>query len=37
MSKVNNKDTRTTPMAFSSVFIVNIEQVSAGWVTTDNI
>ena len=29
MFKVNNKDTRTTPLA--SVSIVNSEQVNAGW------
>ena len=38
MFKVNNKDIRTTPMAyftpFSSVSIVNFEQVNAGWVET---
>ena len=36
MFKVNNKDTRTTPMAYfttcSSVSIVNFEHVNAGWV-----
>ena len=37
MFKVNNKDTRTTPLAtyftpFSSVSIANIEQVNAGLV-----
>ena len=36
MYKVNNKDTRTTPMAYftpcSSVSIVNFEHVIAGWV-----
>ena len=35
MFKVNNKDTRTTPMAYftpcSSVSIVNFEQVTADW------
>ena len=31
MFKVDNKDTRTTPMACSSAFIVNFEQVNAGW------
>ena len=31
MFKVYNKDTRTTPMACSSVFIVNFEQVNAEW------
>ena len=34
MSKVNSKDTRTTPMGFtpcSSVSIVNFEHVIAGW------
>ena len=33
MFKVNNKDTRTTPMAWfcSSVSIVNFEKVIAGW------
>ena len=34
MLKVNNKDTRPTPTYFppcSSVFIVNFEQVNAGW------
>ena len=29
MFKVNNKDTRSTPM----VFIVNFEHVIAGWYT----
>ena len=33
MSKVNNKDTRTTSLPCSSVFIVNFEQVDPGWVT----
>ena len=37
MFKVNNKDTRKTPMAYfkscSSVSIVNFEQVNTGWVT----
>ena len=28
MFKVNNKDTRTTPMAFFSVLIVNFEHIS---------
>ena len=36
MFKANDKDTRTTAVAFrtrrSSVFIVNFEQVNAGWV-----
>ena len=33
MFKVNNKDTRTTPLApCSSVSIVNFEHVIAGWV-----
>ena len=37
MLKVNNKDTRTTPLATyftacSSVSIVNFEQVDANWV-----
>ena len=35
MFKVNNKDTRTTPVAYftprSSVSIVNFEHVIAGW------
>ena len=32
MFKVNNKDTRTTPMAScSSVSIVHIEQLNADW------
>ena len=38
MLKVNNKDTRTMPLAYktyltpcSSVSIVNFEQVNAGW------
>ena len=31
MFKVDNKDTRMTPMACSSAFIVNFEQVNAGW------
>ena len=35
MFKVNNRDTRTMPMAYftpcSSVFIVNFEQENAGW------
>ena len=31
MFKVNNKDTRTTPLA-SSVSIVNFEHAIAGWV-----
>ena len=35
MFKVNNKDTRTTPMAYftpcSSVSVVNLEQVNDGW------
>ena len=35
MFKVNNKDTRTTPMA-SSVSIVNFEQVIVGWVKIEN-
>ena len=30
MFKVNNKDTRTAPMA-NSVSIVNFEQINAGW------
>ena len=35
MFEVNNKDTRTTPMApCSSVFVANFEQVNAGWVFT---
>ena len=33
MSKVDNKDTRTTPMVCSSVSIVTFEQVSTGWGT----
>ena len=33
MFKVNNKDTRMTPLPCSSVFIVNFEQVDPGWVT----
>ena len=37
MFKVNNKDTRTTPLAYFtpcfSVCIVNFEQVNSGWVT----
>ena len=36
MFKVNNKDSRTTPMAYftpcSSVSIVNFEHVIDGWV-----
>ena len=33
MFKVNNKDTRTTPMApCSSVSIVDFKHVNAGWV-----
>ena len=33
MFKVNNEDTRTTSLAFSfsTVSIVNFEQVNAGW------
>ena len=32
MLKVNNKDTRPTPTYFPPcVFIVNFEQVNAGW------
>ena len=31
MFKVNNKDTRTTPME-SSVSIVNLEQIIADWI-----
>ena len=35
MFKVNNKDTRTTPMAYftpcSSASIINFEHVMAGW------
>ena len=37
MFKVNNKDTRTTPTAFtpySRVYIVNFEHVIAGWVNS---
>ena len=37
MFKVNNKDTRTTPLAFrpcSFVSIVNFEQVNADWDST---
>ena len=37
MFKVNNKDTRTTPMAltpYSRVYIVNFEQVIAGWINS---
>ena len=38
MFKVNNKDTRTTPMASyftpcSSVYNVNFEHITADWVT----
>ena len=35
MFKVNNKDTRMTPMAprTSSVCIINFEHVNAGWET----
>ena len=32
MFKLNNKDTRTTPMTCSSASIVTFEQVNAGWV-----
>ena len=36
MFKVNNKDNRTTPMAYfttcSNVSVVNFEKVNAGWV-----
>ena len=35
MIKVNNKDIRTTPtyfFIFSTVSVVNFEQVNAGWV-----
>ena len=35
MFKVNNKDTKTTPMAYLNIFhvsIVNFEHVIAGWV-----
>ena len=35
MFKINNKDTRTMPLAFtpcSSVSVVNFEHVIAGWV-----
>ena len=32
MFKVNNKDTRTTPWPRSGVYIVNFEDVIAGWV-----
>ena len=39
MFKVKNKDTRTTPLAYitscSNVFIVNFEQVNAGWDRLD--
>ena len=31
MFNFNNKDTRTTSMACSSVSIVNFEQVNTGW------
>ena len=31
MLKVNNKDTRTYFLPYSSVFIVNFEHVIAGW------
>ena len=31
MFKVNNKTTKTTPMALVLVSIVNFEQVNAGW------
>ena len=38
---VNNKDTRTTPLAYftpcSTVSFVNFEQVNAGWVNMGNI
>ena len=38
MFKVNNKDTRTTPLTyfatFSSVSIVDFEQVHVDWVTS---
>ena len=38
MLTVNNKDTRTTPIAYftscSSVSIVNFEHVIAGWVVS---
>ena len=47
MFKVNNKDTRTTPLAsfwylcyftpFSTVSIVNFEQVNAGWDHTNSL
>ena len=32
MFKLNNKDTRTTPMTCSSASITTFEQVNAGWV-----
>ena len=42
MFKVNNKDTRTTPLAIEHIshlflvfFIVNFEQVNAGWVKNE--
>ena len=39
MFKVNNKDSRTTPMAYftpcSSVSIVNFEHVIDGWVLSN--
>ena len=36
MFKVNNKDTRTYFTTYSSVSIVNFEQVNAGWEWTVN-
>ena len=40
MFKVNNKDTKTTSMAYftpcSDVSIVNFEQVNADWVRTQS-
>ena len=35
MFKVNNKDTRTTPIVDASVSIVNFDRVNAGWKRTD--
>ena len=34
MFKVNNKDTRTTPMPRSGISFVNFEEVNADWVCT---
>ena len=39
MFKVNNKNTRTTPIVtlYSSVSIVNFEQVNADWGTAQKV